>query len=142
MAALQKRLDAARARRAKKKAAKKASVPTQSSKPKAPKPTAPKQSFGGPSTSSHSHGPPKPKKQSVSAPSAGGPSSGQPKKQKKKADEDDDPALSVSMAQKQELADKIQHADGDILTRAIGIIQDSVGDNVRLLHSLLSSLLV
>jgi len=78
--------------------------------------------------------PPKAKKTSTggSAAGGGGGGSGAPKKAKKpkKQDEDfsDDEGRSatVTMAQKQELADKIQVADGEILNQAIVIIQQSM----------------
>ena len=55
---------------------------------------------------------------------------------KRNDDSDDDrsgPARTeVTMAQKQELAEKIQHCEGDVLNKAISIIQDSMpGDSVR-----------
>jgi hypothetical protein len=155
MAKLQKRKEAAIARKASrgpKKKVKKSSAghgavsssavggassvaPT---KPKAPKPPKPSASGSGGAGGGGASGSSKPKKQSsangpAKKASGGGKASG-----KKRNDDSDDggaPARTeVTMAQKQELAEKIQHCEGDVLNKAISIIQDSMpGDSVRLL---------
>jgi len=65
-----------------------------------------------------------------------------PKKQDEDFSDDEGRSATVTMAQKQELADKIQVADGEILNQAIVIIQQSMplGD-VSSFPSILSSIL-